>query len=65
MPTYRPEKYAKWPSSDRNVAQATSLSMKTPVGKALRNVDAQNGWCTNPTSYNTYWSWQGYYSVCR
>lgn len=60
--------YATWTSfssyDNRHRGKPTANSLLTPVGKALWDVDAQNGWCTNPTKYKTYWSLQGNYSVC-
>ena len=65
VPSYGPTSdMASWSGSNRNTATPTGLSIKTPVGKALWDQDAQNGWCASG-AYNTYWSMQGYYSVCR
>jgi hypothetical protein len=66
QPAYGPTfDMAYWPTNDWNRGKPTAKAIPTPVGKALWDVDAQNGWCANPTSYNTYWSWQGTYAVCR
>jgi hypothetical protein len=68
-PSYRPTDTVSWSSFStydaRNRGRPNGLSIKTPVGKALWDVDAQNGWCQNPSSFNTYWSVQGWYAVCR
>jgi hypothetical protein len=68
-PAYRPTDMAYWNSFStydaRNRGLPNGLSLKTPVGKALWDVDAQNGWCQNPGSYDRYWSVQGWYAVCR
>lgn len=69
-PSYRPTDSAYWNSFSTYDARNRGLpngglAIKTPVGKALWDVDAQNGWCQNPSSYNTYWSPQGWYAVCR
>lgn len=66
QPTYGPTfDLAYWPTTDWNRGKPTAKAMRTPVGKALWDVDAQNGWCANPASYSTHWSWQGNYAVCR
>ncbi len=68
-PSYRPTDMASWASFStydaRHRGLPNALSIKTPVNKALWDVDAQNGWCQNPSSYDRYWSFQGWYAVCR
>lgn len=63
-PNYRPVDLATMDQTDKNRSTPTSSAIKTPVGKALWDVDASRGWCQNPSNYKTYWSLQGNYAVC-